>query len=246
MEKWEIVLDKFLKEYINEDYAIGAVLCGSYATGNNTLNSDIDVHIITKNTNWKERGNKIIDDMMVEYFINPISELYKYMEEDHIRRKRMSTANMLGYGKIICDKTGDILKLKEDALEYYKKEFMKPDEKEIMLNNYMCWDLMDELKDKISNNENIEMNYYMLLKELLNVYFYKNNIATIPYTKIEKIFRNDLYRERYHLKNFVNDEFRSLVLDCFDNKNYDSIKKLYDYVIEDFKISDFVLKTELN
>ena len=93
----------------------------------------------------------------------------------------MSTANMLGYGKIICDKTGDILKLKEDALEYYKKEFMKPDEKEIMLNNYMCWDLMDELKDKISNNENIEMNYYMLLKELLNVYFYKNNIATIPY-----------------------------------------------------------------
>ncbi len=49
-------------------------LGGSYATGNYTENSDIDISIITKN-NYKKRGNVIIDDIMIEYFINPISEL---------------------------------------------------------------------------------------------------------------------------------------------------------------------------
>lgn len=245
MKKWEKVLNRFLEGYKNEDYVIGAILGGSYATGNYTTNSDIDIHIITKNINWKERGNKIIDGIMIEYFINPISELYNYMEDDHVRRKRMSTASMIGYGKIIFDKNGEITKLKEDALKYYDKDFLEPDKTEIMCNNYICWDLMDELNDKINNNENTEMNYYMLLKELINTYFYKNNIATIPYTKIEKIFRKKLYREQYHLKNFVNEDFQTMVLNCFDNKDYDSIKELYDYVIEDFQITDFLLRTEL-
>jgi len=40
-------------------------------------------------------------------------------------------------------------------------------------------------------------------------------------------------------------DFYDLVLDVFDNKSYDSLKELYEYVIGDFKITDFVLKTEL-
>ncbi|MBE6159587.1 MAG: hypothetical protein E7157_00880 [Lactobacillales bacterium] len=245
MSKWENILNEFIKEYENEEYVIGAVLGGSYATGNNTEKSDIDIHIITKEIGWKERGNKIIDDVMIEYFINPISEIYKYMDDDHNRRKRMSTSSMFGYGKIIFDKTGEIQKLQSKALEYYEMEFSSPEPIEIMFNNYMCWDLMDELKDKINNKENIELNYYMLLKELISAYFYKNNIATVPFTKIEKIFKNKNYREQYHLKNFPNEEFVNLVINCFDNKDYLSIEKLYEYVIKDFKISDFLLRTEL-
>ena len=123
MNDWQNILNDFLKEYENKDYVIGAVLGGSYATGNNTENSDIDIHIITKEVVWKERGNKIIDGMMVEYFINPITELYKYMEDDHNRKKRMSTASMFGYGKIMFDKTGEIKNLQAKALEYYQIEF---------------------------------------------------------------------------------------------------------------------------
>ena len=40
-------------------------------------------------------------------------------------------------------------------------------------------------------------------------------------------------------------EFIDLVLGVFDNKKYDSLKSLYEYVIEDFKITDFILRTEL-
>ena len=50
MNNWELSLNKFLEQYINEDYFLGAILTGSYATGNNDINSDIDVFIVTKDT----------------------------------------------------------------------------------------------------------------------------------------------------------------------------------------------------
>ena len=39
MNKWELAIEKFLDEYKNEDYFLGAILTGSYATGNNDQNS---------------------------------------------------------------------------------------------------------------------------------------------------------------------------------------------------------------
>ena len=59
MENWKNVLEKFLKEYKEKDYVIGAILCGSYATGNNTDRSDIDVHIITKD--MVKEGAVVVD-----------------------------------------------------------------------------------------------------------------------------------------------------------------------------------------
>ena len=174
MENWKNVLEKFLKEYKEKDYVIGAILCGSYATGNNTDRSDIDVHIITKDIGFKQRGNVIIDGIMIEYFINPLSQSYKYLENDFKQRRRLADANMYGNGIILFDKTGELRQLKEDSLKYYEMEFDAPEESTMMINNYACWDLMDEIKDKIDNNENYDLNYYMLLKELINNYYYKN------------------------------------------------------------------------
>jgi len=48
-----------------------------------------------------------------------------------------------------------------------------------------------------------------------------------------------------HLKNMPSNEFIELILNVFDNKSYESLEKLYDYVMGDFKITDFVLRTEL-
>ena len=48
MENIKKIIASFLQDYKNEDYFIGAILTGSYATGNNDINSDIDIFIITK------------------------------------------------------------------------------------------------------------------------------------------------------------------------------------------------------
>ena len=58
-------------------------------------------------------------------------------------------------------------------------------------------------------------------------------------------YRDKNYRENYHLKNMPSQEFVNLVLNVFDNKTYDNIKELYDYVLGDFQITDFILRTEL-
>ena len=244
MEKWRDVLEKFISKYKDNDDVIGAVLCGSYASVNYTNNSDIDVHIITKDIVFKERGNVIIDGIMVEYFMNPLSEIYKYLESD-FKSGRLVDANMFSNGEVLFDKTGEIEKLKREAFKYYELEFNEPNSDTVMCNNYTCWDLMDEINDKIGNKEEWMVLYFLLVKELISNYYYKEKLATVPFTKIEKIYRNREYRERYHLKNMPPQEFIDLVLCVIDNKCYDDLKILYDYVMGDFKIDDFVLRTEL-
>ena len=70
MEKWKFAIEKFLDDYKTEDYFVGAILTGSYATGNQSINSDIDIYIITKDDiTWRERGNKLVNGYLIEYFI---------------------------------------------------------------------------------------------------------------------------------------------------------------------------------
>ena len=244
-KNWEKALETFLADYKNREDVIGAILCGSYATGNYTENSDIDIHIFTTETGQKERGVKLIDGILIEYFINPLSQSYKYLEDD-FKSAKLCDANMYSYGKILFDKTGAIAELKNRSLEYYGKPFDAPSESRILLNNYACWDLMDEINSKIARGKNYDFIYFLLVKELISNYFYKNSIAAIPFTKIERIFKDEEFRNKYHLKNTPSDEFMSMVLDAIDNKSYTSLKKLYDYVLGDFKITDFSLKTKIS
>ena len=69
MEKWEIALNKFLKQQESEKYVLAAIATGSFVVGNNTNKSDIDVQIILSDeVNWRERGNKYADGFLIEYF----------------------------------------------------------------------------------------------------------------------------------------------------------------------------------
>lgn len=243
MEKWEKVLNEFLKEYVDDDSILGAILGGSYATGNYTENSDIDISIITKN-NYKKRGNVIIDDIMIEYFINPISELKKYMEDDYNNRHRLSTSNLIGNGKIIFSKGNIMEDLQKEALSYYDKEFPTPDGTKVKCQKYACWDAYDELKDKVKNNESYNLNYFVLLQNLIDCYYYSNNVASVPISKLEQILRNNEYARKYNLKNEPSEEFKRLVLECIDTISIDKIDELYKFVIKDWNITDFVLEND--
>lgn len=121
MEKWELALNKFLEEYLNEDYFLGAILTGSYATGNNDVNSDIDVFIVTKDsTTWRERGNRLIDGYMIEYFINPVRQVLKEFD-DGFKDSGIATTLIFAGSKILYDRDGTIEKLVNRAKEKFKK-----------------------------------------------------------------------------------------------------------------------------
>jgi hypothetical protein len=120
MQKWEKALDKFMKQYINKPWFEGAVLCGSYASGNQNKFSDIDVTIIASDDlGWQEKSNCYVDGFLFEYTINPIWKNQEYMKSG-LDSHAPINQNMFAYGKILYDKNGVMKKLQQQSIRELK------------------------------------------------------------------------------------------------------------------------------
>ena len=172
-----------------------------------------------------------IDGYNIEYFINPIRKVKKYMEEDK-RGYGGSMANMLINGKVLYDKNNIVPNLIKDANKYRK---IKPKKNDVLY--YACWDAYDEYKAAKYHDD---LQYYICLQKLIEAYLYNNGYQIGPIIKIEKVFKDEEYRKRYNLVKFPNNNFNKLVIACFDNKNKDNLKNLYNYVMKNnFNIKNY-------
>ena len=251
MEKWQLAIEKFLNEYKNKDYFLGAILTGSYATGNNDKNSDIDIYIITKNdTEWRERGNRNVDGFLIEYFINPKKKILSYMEKE-LQDYHMSTTMIFVNAKILYDNDGSVKELIDIAKNNANLTNLgNINEFKYKMNCYSVWDSFDELESKYNKHEDIDFSYYIFLQRVLESYFYNKRIPSIPLNKIEIIFKNDNYRKKYNVKKLPDQKFILKVIKCFDEKNYDKkfiyAKELYDYFFSqfiDFDINNLTVRS---
>ena len=83
MKDWETALDKFLVSWKVRKEVTGVLVCGSFVTGKPAPHSDIDLHIVlSESVLWRERGNKIVDGFLIEYFANPPRQIREYFKED--------------------------------------------------------------------------------------------------------------------------------------------------------------------
>ena len=237
---WEIALEEFIKDYKNDSLVEAILLVGSYAVGNQNEKSDIDVYVILNDdANYRERGNKLINGYLIEYFVNPVRMVKEYLYEDK-RGHGGAMANMLINGKVLMDRHGLIDDLRIEAIELVNNQEVKKDP----MKYYACWDAYDEYEAAQYHNE---MQYYICLKNLIEAYLANNGYCILPGQKIEKFFKNEEYRQRYNIGNFPEGEFNELVLKCFDEPKHDNLKALYDYVMNDgcFDINNFVYRSEL-
>ncbi len=234
IEKWKLALREFLKKYEEDDDVIGAILCGSYATGNQNEYSDIDVYLVLKNdVNYQERGNTDSNSYLIEYFMRPVWKIKKNMEEE-FNDNDLSTANMFAYGKIIYDLDGSVKELQNKALEYIDKPLNNINSEKLDMNNYFLWDYLDELKVCLKeNNPQFNLIYYSALKDVYDAYMEYLCIPKLPVTKIYKILTDEKYRRRYHVFKLPEDEFIKLYTRCFEiekpNKMYKNIEELINY-----------------
>lgn len=236
---WKLALDKFVKNYKKNENVEAILLVGSYAVGNNDKYSDIDVYIIINDQEkYRERGNVLIDNYLIEYFINPQKKLIEYMRLDK-RGHGGPLANMLKNCKILYDKNDIIPALKKEAIKYEKIK----NKKDIM-KYYVAWCAYDDYKAAKYFNH---MQYYICLKHIIEAYMYNNNYNLLPEQKIERFFKDKKYREKYKLNKFPRNKFNKLVINCFNNENEENLKKLYEYVIKDgnFDINNFILRQEI-
>ena len=105
---WKLALNEFIKPYMQDEDVEAILLVGSYAVGNQNENSDIDVYVILKDdVDYRERGNKLVEGYLIEYFINPIYKVKEYLLEDK-RGRGGSMANMLLNCQVLLDKHGII------------------------------------------------------------------------------------------------------------------------------------------
>lgn len=251
MNEIEKTIEKFLETYKNEDYFLGAILTGSYATNNNDENSDIDIYIVTTNdTKWRERGNKKIDGYLIEYFINPKKKILSYFEEE-TKNYTLSTTMIFVNGKILYDKDGSV----QELINIAKNNFnlCKVEESKYKMNCYRVWDSFDELESKYKKSLDIDFTYNIFLQHIIEAYFYNKQIPSVPLNKIEKILMDENFRKKYNVVKLPEKEFIDLLLNCFKEKDYDNkyinAKILYLYFLkafDSFDINNFELRSNVD
>jgi predicted nucleotidyltransferase len=236
---WKLALNEFIQKYLKDDDVEAIMLVGSYAVENQNQYSDIDVYVILNdNAKYRERGNKLIDNYLIEYFVNPIHKVREYLEEDK-RGHGGAMANMLLKGKIIFDRNNIVPVLREEALAA-KDQIPEKDP----MKYYACWHAFDEYLAAAYHNE---LQYYLCLKYLVDCYLANNGYCILPEQKIEKFFKDAEYRAKYDIGKFPDNEFNHLVIKCFDYPNRHNLQALYNFVIEDgkFDINNFVLRNKI-
>ncbi|MBS3990732.1 MAG: hypothetical protein KGZ51_01555, partial [Erysipelothrix sp.] len=224
---WKVKLDKFLFEWEYMEDTIGILVCGSFITGEPSAHSDLDVHIILSNdVDYRERGNRIIDGLLIEYFANPPKQISKYFEEDYREICPMSQTQFIT-GRILLDKTGVVQELKNKAKEMLENRYQEIDSKISELNKYAIWDMLDDLQDALeSGRKDFNLIYYCNLDKLLSLYM---RLIKYPYNykSILGNITSELTRSKYLLEELPDKRISEIITNCITSD--ENADKLFNY-----------------
>jgi len=214
MDDWNSKLDLFLADFEYADDVVGVLVCGSYITGNPTSHSDLDVHIVLNNkVDYRERGNKIIGGLLIEYFANPSKQILRYFDED-LKDKSLMCQTQFATGKIIMDKVGDVEALKLHGQKMISDFYASPqtDLRLSALDKYFLWDMLDDLQDAHeSNRDDFDFLYFTRLNMLLEKYM---NGINRPYN-CKIIYGNVIdaaLRDKYLLRELPNETIKDIIV----------------------------------
>ncbi|MDD3821523.1 MAG: hypothetical protein ACOXZW_01720 [Bacilli bacterium] len=252
MASWEQAVKKFLKKYSHNKNILGAMLIGSYAVNNYKVNSDIDLQLITSDDVKSERGIVVIDNYLIDYYINTLDQLVKMMERDYDNGE-ITRANAFKGGRILFGNSSAMAELKERAETYLTKELRPLSKVELSTKKYNLWRTYIYLFDNHDNHLfSYYFIYYNLLRDIMILYYEYYQIPRVDILKLEKIYTDKTYRERYNITKMPSQEYIKLFLNCLTNASIkimnDNITKLYDLVQAEtggFKIENFKVKGEL-
>ena len=213
MNNWKHKLNIFLSDFEHTADIIGVLVCGSYVTGRPTKHSDLDVHIILDNSvEYRERGNRIIDGLLIEYFANPPKQILGYFADDLNDRRLMSQVQF-ATGEIILDKTGEVEALKNKAKNMIEEFYASsnPSPKMSELDKYFLWDMRDDLQDAHETERaDFDFMYFTCLNMLLEKYM---NCINRPYNRkvILGNITDPVVREKYLLRELPDEGISKLI-----------------------------------
>lgn len=231
-----MALAKFLKKWPHKKETAGVLVCGSYVTGDPSPRSDVDVHIVLKEgTKWRERGNRIVDGIMIEYFSNPPEQILQYFQEDYKNGRQMSVTQFLT-GRVLYD-DGSIKRLAREAKKWHSKKLKKPSGMRLSMIRYGIWDMCDNLHDAYDHDaKHFWFVYHCTLNHLIEIYCSMAGYPMISYHKSFDILDNPAVRAKYLLPDFPDKIFMELMKRALVEKDAAAALRLFD------KLADHVHK----
>lgn len=253
MQPWEIAVEQFLFTWNENADVVGALVCGSYITGEPTNRSDIDIHIVLSDeANWRERGNCIINGLVIEYFSNPPQQIRYYFEEDFNEHRTMAMVQFIT-GKVLFDRTGNIEQLKLEALDWKAKSYETLSPSLIEMKKYSLWDAYDNLLDCLEQKRSdFSFVYYNSLCNLFDMYCSVLQLEHIPHYQISRYLTEDSYLRKYLKHPFPDQQFSIMFIEALNADNTDKMIHCYnnmtEYVLKEtggFNIDGWKLRSNL-
>jgi predicted nucleotidyltransferase len=249
MQDWEKALKKFTDTWEPREEVTGFLVCGSYVTGNPTEHSDIDLHIILDDTvDWRERGNRIIDSYLVEYFANSPDQIRKYYREDY-EGNRMHSQTQFATGRILLDRDGTVAQMKDEAEEWLDKPFKPLDETSVEILKYMLWDTLDNLRDLHEReSKSFTYAYHDALRQALSFYSRFLGVEIPSLTHVHEYLTDQETRGKYLQPEFPDSIFSNLftraitatsppeMMNCFEEIADHIYGKTGEFKIDGWKI----------
>ena len=254
MEKWRQAVELFLKDWKENEEVVGALVCGSYVTGNPSEHSDIDLHILLKSSvDWRERGNKVVNGFLVEYFANTKEQILKYFREEMVTR-RYVTAHMFGSGEILFDKTGELKDLVQQSVEWLEKPYHQMSDISKEIKKYFLWDMQDNLNEVYeSNRDTFSFVYHCYLNEVYSTYSEFAGFPAASPNKVVRFLENENDKKKYMIPDFPDKVFQNLFVKAVMSSDTDEMVILYENITNHvlnmmggFKIDGWKIRTPLD
>ncbi len=244
MEDYQIAVTNVIRKmnYLENNHVLGIIVYGSYVTGYNNKNSDIDIHIIKDDyDDTLFRSVSIVDGFKIEYFEKPISDVYLSVDND-FQTNENAYLTIIGHGKVLFDRYGEIRKLQKYILEKYSQPLPAlagDDAKEmaVIIDNRMI-----KLRSMFENNKpEFIYNYYLVVEKIRKFYSRLCGCANIPVDKAFRIYTDKRYRESFCKDDIPDEEFLELFFRAVTNtgtneEKMEIITELYNYATRKLEI----------
>ena len=171
-DKFNKALSEALKYFKKKKNILGILVSGSYVNGNLSKNSDIDLFVIMQDIKWREKGIKYFNDVEVEYFLQPYSQILKYFERES-NSPRRTTISVFSSGKILFDPQNKVGELVRIAKKLSHKKLPSVPKARTDLIKYFVEDDLKDLSDATVNKNTASDNLIInsLFHDVLENYF---------------------------------------------------------------------------
>lgn len=213
--------------YLNNEHVLGVLFYGSFLTGFNTPESDIDLHIIFDdyNPNHLIRGNKIIDGTRIEYFEKPIGDIYLSIEDDY-QNQNNASLTIFGKSRIIYEKDTQIRELQQYTINKFMKPLPPLSENEAKEQVSIINNRMEKLKKyALEDNPYFEHLYHLTIDKVRRFYHNLMGMPRIETSKCFRMYTDELYRKAFCIDKIPEQYFIEMYFKAITNIELNKIQK---------------------